>query len=102
MKVIAHAGRETVLVELTRTELARVAGHHCESSVPHNGFTHERFPIGETIDVSAMYDRLQAQRNVASQLSQMAKNLRGLADLVDVVQPSAELLTKVPEISAIS
>lgn len=98
MKVIAHIARTEVLVQMSRHELARLAGLYGEHALPYlGGASGEKLPIGTTIAIDKMYDRLRSQEQVAGQLDQMAKSLRGLAELVESVRPTAAFLTEEPK-----
>ena len=96
MKIIAHIGSGTVLVEMHKQEFAHVVGKDYESELECGGpYTrNDGFQVGTEYNASEIYKRLRRQEQVNSQLDQAANSLNALADLIRHVSPTAKLLTE--------
>lgn len=99
MKIIGTAGH-SILMQMSKQEVAQVMGFHYECEIPNPGRYDERFEPGKEYNVSDIYKRLRRQEDVKAQLATAAKSLESLADLIRHVSPIADELTKQPEVSA--
>lgn len=99
MTIIGNAGRDTLLVKMSRDEFAQIGGFNDDYGVSNAKYEHRDayFVPGRELKVSEIYSRIRHQESVSERLADAAKNLRALADLVEYASPAAEELTKQPE-----
>lgn len=94
MRILAHADGNRILVEMTKTECAKIAGCDHEEQVT-RGDLHplrdSRFYVGRTFDVDAKWERLRAMDKIQDDLNLAAARLRGVAGLVEQLTPAVDI-----------
>jgi hypothetical protein len=95
MKILGHGTRDSLIVEMTRDELAHITG--VDSAYDLHGRPGDQTPVGSVFHPSEIYRRLKHQAQVADRLKGAADSLESLADLVRHVAPIASELTKSPD-----
>lgn len=83
MRIIGKGNGNTFLVEATATELARVAGFTYDTQL--RAAMRGSFDVGDTINVSALYDRIEGIRASEKGLINAQATLRAVANLLDPV-----------------
>jgi hypothetical protein len=85
MKIIAKTSEDSLLVECTRNELARVMGHYSESSLPVSQQTRQRveFKIGDEVQVNESYLDIRTLAATNSEVANASKTLRKTLDAID-------------------
>lgn len=97
MRIIAAAGRDMFIVEMSQSEIIKAAGfnsYYDEAWVTANG-GHREAKVGTVIKVDAAYDFHHRVRQNQKEAGSAANTLRALADLIggtmpDVVIPPPE------------
>lgn len=95
MKIIGHVGNNGLIVEVTRSELAKMAGYTYETEMENvhgGGYHSSAFNVGRDYKVSDIFNRLKDQERVAERLEDCAKSLECMAGLVRSQVSIAELV----------
>lgn len=99
MKIIGHINDASLIVEMTREELANLNGIYTERDMC--GRCGERwsnaFDIGREYPVNGIFKRLKLQSSASGQLDGAATSLRALADLLETIKPATELIAADPQ-----
>jgi hypothetical protein len=84
VKIIAKVDDEVVLVQMSRRELARLAGYSYENCLVRENRVTEgyAFRIGAEYKIHETWDRLEAQAAASQKLNGISTTLTALADLV--------------------
>lgn len=91
MKIIAET-QDTFVLQADKNEIANLIGYYWKGQ--------EKCPQlkpGDEIQVAKMFQHLYNLERSKQDLAKTAQSLRGLADLLEVHQPTIEAATKVAE-----
>ena len=78
MEIIAQVNREEFIVKAGENEIAKIMGFYytSEKACP-------QIKVGMKLDVSSVYKRITDLRSSKKKLSEIAKELRAYADIID-------------------
>lgn len=85
MKIIGQTGKahdNMFICEVPEEEVYRLIGHYGSYAAG------KKLQVGDTIKVSAMYERLVTMKRKEAELEKAAALLRGAADLVEKALPA--------------
>lgn len=92
MRVVAHTGEHTVLVEANIEELVQIEGLASSWELPRERKTYDgravagvAYPVGRRIEIHKLWKIIEHERGRPNEISNTAKNLRSLADMLDIV-----------------
>lgn len=86
MKIIAHSGSDKVFIEASRDEVARLVGFYSAYDEKFRAAMKD-LPVGTEIKISEMYDRLGQQNYNTEKMLSTARELRGMAESLEILQP---------------
>ena len=92
MKIIGKR-RDGFIVQASESEIANILGYY--GSYPSAGCP--KLEVGIEIEVSALYNRLNAMRKSEETLADCRKSLRSLADLIDPIDNLIKAAVQVEE-----
>ena len=91
MKIIGTVGKEDLLLQVTRNEIANLCGEYSTSS---NDFSSNNLQIGTTINVSEIY-RKHTLINSFLRKSEYDTARKKLQEMLDAITPIENLIIKI-------
>lgn len=90
MKIIGTVGKEELLVQVTRNEIANLCGQYGTHS---NGFDTNNLNVGTTINISEIYRKHILINSYLNQ-SEYDKARKKLQEMLDALTPIENLIVK--------